>query len=111
VGGVNGAEGRSRASGRPKILDTLDLAEAWRVRLETGEVNRADLARENGISRARVTQVMAILNVHPQILEWMRENPVSERRLRPLMRLPHGEQPRLALELGIADVAHPTSGR
>ena len=36
-----------------------------------------------------VTQVMAFLNLHPRILQWVRENPgtVSERRSRSLMRL------------------------
>src|SRR5690606_29971366 len=74
---------------RPKILDTLDLADAWRRRLESGGVNQADLAREHGVSRARVTQVLALLRLHPEVLAWARANAssVSERRLRPLIRL------------------------
>lgn len=107
MGGSSAAEGGRRGCSelfrRPKILDTLDLAEAWRARLEAGDVNRADLARENGVSRARVTQVMALLDVHPRILEWVRESPgaVSERQLRPLMRLPQRQQLRTARELGL----------
>jgi hypothetical protein len=47
----------------------------------------------------RVTQVLALLNLHPAILDAIRALPpetperyASERRLRPLTRLPHKEQ-------------------
>ena len=73
----------------PKILATLDLAERWQARLDAGGVNRADLAREHQVSRARVTQVLKLLNLHPTILRWVREHPRagSEHRLRPLLDL------------------------
>lgn len=79
-------------------MATLDLAESWQARLDGGGVNRADLAREYLVSRARVTQVLKLLNLHPAILRWVREHPRSgsEHRLRPLLDLPGREQLREA---------------
>ena len=93
----------ARRAGTAPQLDTLDLAEAWRVRLEAGELSRADLARERGVSRARVTQIISLLDVLPRILDWVRESPgaVPERRLRPLMRLPLRQQLRTTHKLGL----------
>ena len=86
--------GHLQAKRPPKILATLRLAEEWRDRLAAGGVNRADLAREHQISRARVTQVLKLLNLHPSILAWVREKPrlASEHRLRPLLNLPLQQQ-------------------
>jgi hypothetical protein len=94
---------RSTAVGRPTILDTLAVTERWQARLETSGVNRADLAREHGVSRARVTQVMALLELEPRILDWARANAgeVSERRLRLLLRLSPQDQLRLARRSGM----------
>ncbi len=86
--------GQMQPKSPPKILATLRLAEQWRDRLAVGEVNRADLAREHQISRARVTQVLKLLELHPTILDWVREHPreASEHRLRPLLNLPPQRQ-------------------
>jgi len=55
--------------------------------------SRADLARELGITRARVTQVLGLLDLAPEIQEALLalDDPdaihfLSERRLRPLLR-------------------------
>jgi len=89
---------------RPKILETLELAEAWERRFRRGGVNRADLAREHGVSRARVTQVLKLRQLHPELVAWVRENPglVSERRLRPLLEMAPAAQLRAARALGFA---------
>jgi len=86
--------GQLRPKPPPKILATLKLAQEWSNRLEAGGVNRADLAREHQISRARVTQVLKLLTLHPTILDWVREHPrqASEHRLRPLLNLPAQHQ-------------------
>jgi hypothetical protein len=87
---------------RPKILETLELAEAWERRLRRGGVNRAELAREHGVSRARVTQVLKLRRLHPEVVAWVRANPgvVSERRLRPLLAMTAQAQLRAAKEIG-----------
>jgi len=68
--------------------------------MESGEArSRADLARQEGVSAMRVTQVLALLDLHPEIQNAIRALPsgspercVSERRLRPLTQLPGREQ-------------------
>jgi hypothetical protein len=80
---------------RPKLLETIELAAELRRRLDAGNVNRAALAREIGVSRARVTQLLALLTLHPRLLSWVRLNAgtLSEHKLRPLVRLPLEDQP------------------
>ncbi len=42
----------------------------WRALLESGQVaNQAEIARREGITRARVTQVMGLLRLAPEIQE------------------------------------------
>jgi hypothetical protein len=75
--------------------------------MESGEArSRADLARREGVSAMRVTQVLALLDLHPAILDAIRSLPpgtperlISERKLRPLTRLPQSEQLRAARQL------------
>ncbi len=70
--------------------------------LDNGEcTSRADLARKLGVTRARVTQVLGLLDLAPQVLEAVvglgdpLPGPVvNERTLRPLLRLPAEEQRR-----------------
>lgn len=58
---------------------------------ERGE-SRADLARRLGVSRARVTQVLQVLDLAPEALEFLEQESgpgiVSERALRELQKLP-----------------------
>lgn len=74
-----------------KLLALLDQAEGWHRELTRKVVNQADLARRHGITRARVTQVLALLRLHPAIVEHIRATAkttrVSERMLRALTRL------------------------
>lgn len=94
--------GRSRAKRRPKILETLDLAEAWQRRLEAGGVKRADLAREHGVSRARVTQILKLVRLTPELRDWVRAHPMlgAERRLRHLLNMTPQGQRAAARKLG-----------
>lgn len=50
---------------RPKgqAVNALRLALGWQAEIETGGITRADIARREGLSRARVTQVMALLDL------------------------------------------------
>jgi hypothetical protein len=79
------------------------------------EWSQADLARLYGVSRARVTQVLLLLKLHPAILGFLRGLPLgpharlyTERRLRPLLHLEPHSQLRLATvvlkDFEIADV-------
>ncbi len=61
--------------------------------------NRADLALQLDTTRARVTQLLALLRLHPEILDHVRRLPpgtpprlVTERSLRPLTLLSSVEQ-------------------
>jgi ParB-like chromosome segregation protein Spo0J len=67
--------------------------------------SRAELARKLGVSRARVTQVLGLLNLSPKVLRKMSargdpmERPVvTERQLRPLVRSKTEDQERLVTE-------------
>lgn len=80
----------------PKILDTLDRAEEALRRIEAGGVNQADLAREWGVSRARVTQLVKIGRLSPAVRRWVRgragELRLGERALRAIRGLPESAQ-------------------
>ncbi|MCG6534892.1 MAG: hypothetical protein L7F78_09415 [Syntrophales bacterium LBB04] len=76
------------------------LAQEWQKALITGYYSSpADLARKLGVSRARVTQVLWLLNLTPEVLKTIAalgdplSSPiVTERRLRPIVNLPPEEQ-------------------
>jgi DNA-directed RNA polymerase sigma subunit (sigma70/sigma32) len=60
---------RPKPVGPPRIVETLRKAIEWRRQLDAGEVpNQAAIARREGITRARVTQVLALLRLPPEIL-------------------------------------------
>lgn len=76
----------------PHVTELLRRAVEWRRRIDAGEVrNQAEIARQEGITRARVTQVMGVLRLAPEIQEQIHALPdtsgpstVSERNLRPI---------------------------
>lgn len=83
----------------PPIQKAIATAEERRRQLDTGSVNQADLARRLGLTRARVTQVLRVLTLHPAILDFLRKLPAgprarlyTERRIRPLLSLERSEQ-------------------
>ena len=84
----------------PRIVRLLEQAEDWFGRLASGNARtRSELAREEGVSAMRVTQVLALLKLHPAIRDAIRalargtaERAVTERRLRPLTRLSYDQQ-------------------
>lgn len=85
---------RERA-GPPRIVETLCKAIEWRRQLDAGEVpNQAAIARREGLTRARVTQIMGLLRLAPEIQECIlclktHPNPqkVAEHMLRRIARL------------------------
>jgi hypothetical protein len=82
----------------PRVVDLLRKTLEWQGLLESGNIaNQADIARQEGITRARVTQVMGMLRLAPEIQERIMSMPdtvgrpaVSERALRPIAQLPQG---------------------
>ena len=68
------------------------MAIEWRRKLDTGVVrNKAEIARREGITRARVTQVLGLLWLSPELQEKILTSPdtllcrhVTERMLRPI---------------------------
>jgi hypothetical protein len=94
---------RAQAS-RPKAKKTyrnpVALALEWRKALDRGHYSSpADLARKEGISRARVTQILNLLRLSPRVIEITRSlgdplhSPlVTERQLRRLINLPRRKQ-------------------
>jgi hypothetical protein len=82
----------SKVAKTPRVVELLRKAIEWQVLLESGEiVNQADIARQEGITRARVTQVMGMLRLAPEIRGKILSTPnavrrplVTERVLRPI---------------------------
>jgi hypothetical protein len=58
----------------------LHIAKKFQNQLEAGSVNKAELARRYGMSRARVTQIMNLLKLSPEIREEILNLPDKERR-------------------------------
>jgi hypothetical protein len=81
-----------KAPGTPRVVELLRKALEWQALLESGEVrNQAEIARREGITRARVTQVMGMLQLAPEIQQHILSMPdavrrpaITERALRPI---------------------------
>lgn len=84
-----------RAPRTPRVVELLRKALEWQALLESGEVrNQADIARREGISRARVSQVMGLLRLAPESRQHILSMPetihraaISERALRPIAQM------------------------
>lgn len=99
----------------PPIVTLLAKVESYQRMLTRGLVkNRADLAARLGTTRARITQLLALLRLHPAILDHVRQLPpgtpsrfVTERSLRPLTLLAPSEQLKAAVDVLPGFVAGP----
>lgn len=91
---------RSERIGPPKVVRFLAMAEEFQRLLEAGKVrSRAEFARRNDLQRARVTQLMDLLELNPLIRDFVRsldektpERAVTERKLKVLTSLPEAGQ-------------------
>jgi hypothetical protein len=100
------AEGKPQGSKarRPprRFRNPLSLAQGWQQALGSGEHStQADFARRQGISRARVTQVLQLLNLAPDVWHIIAalgdplcSRSITEHRLRCLVHCPAEEQRR-----------------
>jgi len=76
----------------PRVAELLRKALEWQRLLESGKVSsQAEIARQEGLTRARVTQILSLLNLAPEIQKHILSMPetdrrpeVSERSLRPI---------------------------
>jgi len=79
----------------PRVVQLLRKALEWQALLASGDAaNQADIARREGITRARVTQVMGLLRLAPEIQQqvlslpdMVRRPAITERALRPIAQL------------------------
>lgn len=75
-----------------RVVELLRKAIEWQTLLESGKIaNQAEIARREGITRGRVTQVMGMVRLAPEIQEKIltpagtfHSRPVTERMLRPI---------------------------
>ena len=79
----------------PRVVELLRKAHEWQGLIESGEVrNQAEIARREGITRARVTQIMGLLRLAPEIQKYIlslpdtcHRLPITERALRTMTQL------------------------
>ena len=90
-----GKSKRSQEPRTPRVAELLRKAIEWRTLLTSGEVaNQAALARREGITRARVTQILGLLRLAPEIQHHILSMPdmvgrpsITERALRRVTQL------------------------
>ncbi len=90
----------------PRVVELLRKALEWQALLKSGEAsNQAAIARHEGITRARVTQVMGLLRLAPEIQQHILSMPdtarrpaVAERALRPIASLDDSGRQRQAFD-------------
>ena len=65
----------------PWVVELFRKALEWQALLQSGQVhNQAEIARREGISRARVTQLMGLLRLAPEIQQHILSMPNAVRR-------------------------------
>jgi hypothetical protein len=70
-----------RPTRTPRIVELLRTAQEWRRQLNAREVEtQAEIARREGLTRARVTQVLGLLRLAPEIQACILELPDTVRR-------------------------------
>jgi len=97
------------------VVETLRRALEWRRQLDVGEVeSQAAIAGCKGLTRARVTQVLMLLRLAPDIQESILSLPGSpnppglpERVLRPIALLEDPEEQMAAFEEALIVLQHP----
>ena len=72
AGHACGPQARAKRASRPRIIDDLGRAREWQRMIAAGEVkNAAELARRYGVTRARVSQLLGLLRLAPEILSYI----------------------------------------
>jgi hypothetical protein len=97
----------------PRVVQLLKMAMEWQRQLDAGEIEtQAAIARREGITRARVAQIMALLRLAPEIQEHILDMPemvgrpgISERALRPIVRIDDPADQRARFDLLVESTA------
>ena len=72
AGHACGPRARAQRTTRPRIIEALNRAREWQRLINIGEVkNAAELSRRYGVTRARVSQIMRLLRLAPEILAYI----------------------------------------
>jgi hypothetical protein len=95
-----GARKPPREPRTPRVVLLLRKALEWQALIESGEASsQAEIARREGITRARVTQIMHLLRLPPEIQQHILSLPdapgqsaITERVLRSITQIEDGEQ-------------------
>ena len=87
----------------PRVAALLRKALSWEAQLESGDIaNQAAIAAREGVTRARVTQVLGMLRLAPEIQEQILGMPASVRRPhvteRALRSISHLKEPLLQIQ-------------
>lgn len=56
-------------AGPPPAAEALRKAVAWQSEIDDGTINRAGIARRERVTRARVTQIMSLLDLPDDVKE------------------------------------------
>ena len=102
--------------GKRKYRNPIFLAREWRRVLDEGKFSSlAELSRDLKVSRARVTQILNLLKLAPNVVEMisslgdpLRSPIISERRLRPLLAL-NADQQKAQVEIMFSKYMHKQS--
>jgi len=79
AGQACGPRARAARRSRPRIIEALNRARDWQRMIDAGEVkNAAQIARDHDVTRARVSQVMTLLRLAPEIVEYIDDLDGSE---------------------------------
>ena len=98
--GPCGPRSRAERKRRPRIIDTLAQARHFQHLIDSGQVkNAAQLARNLNLTRARISQILSLLRLAPEILDYIDNLNGDEgqmfltaKMLLPLAKMPRKEQ-------------------
>jgi hypothetical protein len=96
--------------GKRQYRNPIHLTREWRKSLDNGEyASPSALVQHHHVSRARVTQILNLLKISPEVIEMISSlgdpirNPiVTERKLRPLLALT-AEQQKFEVEIMLSN--------
>jgi hypothetical protein len=87
---------KSKSHQGVSVAERLRQAQSFKEQVDQGKC-QADIARELGVTRTRVTQIMKLLRLSPMVKQYLlaeekRSELPTERSLRPLLTMPTTEQ-------------------
>jgi hypothetical protein len=102
AGQACGPRARAARRTRPGIIDVLNRAREWQRMIDAGEVkNAAQIARDHDVTRARVCQVMTLLRLAPEVMQYIDDldgtegcQHLTERKVRAVALLENHDQQR-----------------